>query len=143
MAQPVSPALLKQVQDVFDCWNDGDFTEMLAMWADDGRFDVSAVFADIPTARGHAETLTAWGAMFESLDGLRMDPVEAFSFGSGVFVVDMRLWGRGRASGAAVDRRYGYLCEFRQEDGKCVRSQLLPDVESALATAERAGAAMD
>ena len=71
MAQPVSPALLKQVQDVFDCWNDGDFTEMLAMWADDGEFDVSAVFADIPYgSEATLETLNAWEAMFESLDGL-------------------------------------------------------------------------
>lgn len=141
MAEPVSPAELKRIQDVFDCWNAGDFTEMLAMWAEDGDFDVSAVFADIRPAQGHAEILKTWEWMFESMDGLRMDPVEVFSLGPGTYVADMRLWGRGRASGAAVDRRYGYLCEFRREDGKCVRSQLLPDVETALATAERADVA--
>ncbi len=141
MARPVSPEMLRRVQEVFECWNGGDFTEMLAMWADDGSFDVSAVFTDIAPARGHAEVLRSWGELHDALDGLRMDPVEVFSFGSGRYVVDMRLWGEGRLSGAEVDRRYGYLCEFRREDGKCARSKLLPDVASALAIADEPAAA--
>jgi|RhiMethySRZTD1v2_1073278.scaffolds.fasta_scaffold1185428_2 ketosteroid isomerase-like protein len=143
MAETVPPETLKRVQEVFDCWNRGDFTDMLSMWAEDGAFDVSAVFTDISPARGHAEVLRAWRVMLDSLDGLRMDPVDAFSLGGGRYVVDMRLWGHGRRSGAGVDRRYGYACEFRPEDGKCVRSQLFPDVESALAAAEHAGVGTD
>jgi hypothetical protein len=139
------------VQDVFDCWNRGDFdcwnrgdfADMLGMWAEDGAFDVSSVFTDISPARGHEEVLGAWRAMADSLDGLRMDPVEVFTLGSGRYVVDMRLWGQGRRSRAVVDRRYGYICEFRRDDGKCVRSQLVPDLESALAAVQRAGVATD
>ena len=141
MAQPVPPEVLEQVQEVFECWNDGDFTEMLAMWAEDGTFDVSAVFTDIAPARGHAEVLRSWAELHDGLDGLRMDPVEVFSFGSGLFVADMRLWGKGTQSGVEVDRRYGYLCEFRREDGKCVRSKMLPDLASALAVAEEPASA--
>jgi ketosteroid isomerase-like protein len=143
MAERVSPEALKQIQSVFDCWNRGDFTDMLSMWAEDGRFDVSAVFTDIAPARGHVEVLRTWRVMLDSLDGLRMEPVEVFSLGSGRYVVDMRLWGHGRRSGAVVDRRYGYICEFRREDGKCVRSQLVPDVDSVLAATERPGVAAD
>ena len=141
MARPVPPDVLAQVQEVFECWNGGDFTEMLAMWAEDGSFDVSAVFTDVAPARGHSEVLHSWGELHDSLDGLRMDPVEVFSFGPGRYVVDMRLWGTGRHSGAEVDKRYGYLCEFRREDGKCVRSKLLPDVASAMALAEETATA--
>jgi hypothetical protein len=70
--------------------------------------------------------------------GLRMDPVEVLSLGSGRYVAHMRLWGRGRRSGVEVDQHYGYLCTFRLEDGKCVLGQMHPDVPSALAIAEEA-----
>ena len=135
MAERVPPETLKRVQEIFDCWNRGDFADMLDMWAEDGAFDVSAVFTDIPPARGHAELLRVWQGLLDSLDGLRMDPVDVFSLGAGRYVVDMRLRGHGRSSGAIVGRRYGYICEFRRDDGKCVRSELVNDVESALAAA--------
>src|SRR4029079_9424845 len=118
-----------------DCWNRGDFADMLDMWAEDGAFDVSAVFTDIAPAHGHAELVRVWRGLLDSLDGLRMDPVDVFSLGAGRYVVDMRLRGHGRSSGAIVGRRYGYICEFRRDDGKCVRSELVNDVESALAAA--------
>src|SRR5687768_16569188 len=116
MARPVPPETLEQLQEVFECWNGGNFTQMLAMWAEDGIFDVSAVFTDVAPARGHPDVLRSWEELLESLDGLRMDPVQVFELGQGLYVVDMRLWGEGRRSGAEVDKRYGYLCEFRRED---------------------------
>jgi ketosteroid isomerase-like protein len=132
MARAVSPQVLTEWQRVFDCWNRGDFDEMLAAYARDGSFDVSAVFPDIAPAHGHSEILGAWAALTENLDGLRLDPVDVLALGSGRYVVDMRLWGEGRRSGAAVDRRYGYICTFHERDGKCIRAELLPDVDAAL-----------
>jgi ketosteroid isomerase-like protein len=140
MARPVSPQVLDQLKEVFDCWNGRDFDGMLDMWAEDGTFDVSAVFVDLAPTRGHADVSRCWDELLDSLDGLRMDPVEVFSLGSGRYVVDMRLWGRGKRSGVEVDRRYGYVCTFR-EDGKCLRGQLLPDLASALAIAQAAATA--
>jgi ketosteroid isomerase-like protein len=135
MPRAVSPEVLGQIKEVFDCWNDRDFEGMLDMWAEDGVFDVSAVFADIATARGRADVSRCWQDMLESLDGLRMDPIEVFSLDPGRYVVHMRLWGKGKRSGVEVDQRYGYLCRFG-EDGKCLHGRLLPDLASALAVGQ-------
>jgi ketosteroid isomerase-like protein len=133
MAPAVSPEALEQWKRLYECWNSGDFDEMLDMYAEDATFDVSAVFTDLPPVRGHADIRNCWDELYETLDGLRMDPIEVFSLGSGRYVADMRLWGRGRRSGAEVDRRYGYLAVFGGENGKCLHSQLLPDMASAFA----------
>jgi hypothetical protein len=37
----------------FECWNRGELDLMQAMYAEDGAFDVSAVFTDVAPARGH------------------------------------------------------------------------------------------
>ena len=140
MARPVSPQVLEQFQKVFDCWNGGDFDQMLDHYAEDGVFDVSAVFVDVPPARGHADIRRSFDALHESLEGLRMDPVEVLSLGSDRYVAQMRLWGRGRSSGVEVDHRYGYLLTFRSADQKCLHGQMFPDVPSALAVAEKAAA---
>jgi ketosteroid isomerase-like protein len=136
MAQAVSPQILDQFKDVFECWNGGDFDEMLDHYAEDGIFDVSAVFVDVAPAQGHPSIRRSFEELYESLEGLRMDPIEVLSFGSGRYVAQMRLWGRGRRSGVEVDHRYGYLLTFRLEDGKCLHGQMFPDMPSALAIAE-------
>jgi ketosteroid isomerase-like protein len=138
MARPVSPQVLEQFKEVFDCWNCGDFDEMLDHYAEDGIFDVCAVFVDVAPARGHANIRRSFEALYESLEGLRMDPVEVLSLGSGRYVAEMRLWGKGRRSGVEVDHHYGYLLTFRLDDGKCLRGQMFPDVPSALAIADEA-----
>ena len=138
MARTVSPQVLDQWKEVFDCWNGGDFDEMLDHYAEDGIFDVSAVFVDVAPARGHVNIRRSFDALYESLEGLRMDPVEVLSLGSGRYVAQMRLWGKGRRSGVEVDQRYGYVCTFRLEDGKCLRGQMYPNVASALAIAGEA-----
>ena len=135
MSRTVSPQVLAQVKEVFECWNERDFEGMLDMWAEDGVFDVSAVFADLAPTRGREEVSRCWQEMLESLDGLRMDPIEVFSLGSRRYVVHMRLWGKGKRSGAEVDQRYGYVCTF-DEDGKCLHGRLLPDLASAFAVGQ-------
>jgi ketosteroid isomerase-like protein len=136
MARPVPPQLLQQFQEVFECWNGGDVDQMLDHYAQDGVFDVSAVFVDVPPARGHADIRRSFEALQESLEGLRMDPVEVLSLGSNRFVAQMRLWGKGRRSGVEVDHRYGYLLTFRAEDQKCLSGQMFPDVPTALAAGD-------
>jgi hypothetical protein len=101
-------------------------------------FDVSAVFTDIAPTRRHADIRRCWDELYESLDGLRMDPVEVFSLGSGRYIADMRLWGKGKRSGVEVDQLFAYLSVFRREDGKCLHSRLLPDMAAALASAASA-----
>jgi ketosteroid isomerase-like protein len=135
MARPVSPQLLDQFKEVFDCWNGGDYEQMLDHYAEEGILDISAVFVDIAPAQGHPSIRRSFEALHESLEGLRMDPVQVLSLGPGRYVAEMRLWGKGKSSGVEVDHRYGYLLTYRLEDGKCLRGQMFDDVPSALAFA--------
>ena len=109
---------------------------MQAMYAEDGVFDVSAVFADIAPARGHQNMRRQWEEVWETWGGLRLDPVEVFDVGDGRYVVDVRLWGKGKQSGAEVDQRFAFLYTLRPEDEKIIRAQLFSDVAAALSVAE-------
>ena len=109
---------------------------MLAMYAEDAVFDTSAVFTDVAPARGHRSMRRYWDDVWEVWGGLRLDPVEAFDVRDGRYVVDVRLWGKGKRSGVEVDQRFAFLYTFRPEDEKIIRAQLLPDVAAALSTAE-------
>ena len=60
-----------------------------------------------------------------------MDPLEVFDIGHGRFVVDVRLWGKGKRSGVEVDQRFAFLYTVREGDNKVVRCQLFPTVQVA------------
>ena len=109
---------------------------MLEPYADNAVFDVSAVFTDIAPVRGHENMHRCWHEMRETWEGLRLDPVELLDVGEGRYVADLRLWGKGRRSGAEVDQRFAMLYAVRPEDGKVTRAQLLPDVATALSLAK-------
>jgi ketosteroid isomerase-like protein len=105
-------------------------------YAEDGVFDVSAVFTDVAPMRGHQNMRRYWNELRETWEGIRMDPLEAFDIGDGRYVVDLRLWGKGQRSGVEVDQRFAMLYTFRPEDGRIIRAQLLPDVATAVSVAE-------
>jgi ketosteroid isomerase-like protein len=109
---------------------------MQAMYAEDGVFDVSAVFTDVPPLRGHRNMRRHWEEVWETWGGLRLDAVEAFDVGDRRYVVDVRLWGKGKRSGVEVDQRFAFLYTLSPEDEKIVCAQLLPDVAAAIAVAE-------
>jgi ketosteroid isomerase-like protein len=109
---------------------------MQAMYAEDGVFDVSAVFTDVEPLRGHQNMRRHWEEVWETWGGLRLDPLEAFDVGDWRYVVAVRLWGKGKRSGVEVDQRFAFLYTLRPEDEKIVRAQLLPDVATALSLAE-------
>ena len=109
---------------------------MQDMYADDGVFDLSAVFTDIAPIRGHENMRRCWDELWEAWEGIRMDPLEVFDVGDSRYVVAVRLWGKGKRSGVEVDQRFAFLYTLRPEDEKIVRAQLLPDVAKALSVAE-------
>ena len=109
---------------------------MLAMYAEDAVFDVSAVFTDVAPVRGHQNMRRYWDEMWEIWGGLRLDVLEAFDVGEDRYVVDVRLWGKGKRSGVEVDQRFAFLYTFHPEDEKIIRAQLVPDVAAALSVAE-------
>ena len=109
---------------------------MLEPYAEDAVFDISAVFTDVAPVQGQQSMRRCWHELRETWDGLRLDPVELLDVGEGRYVVDLRLCGKGRRSGAEVDQRFAMLYVVRPEDGKVASAQLLPDVAAAVSVAE-------
>ena len=109
---------------------------MEKMYAEDAVFDVSAVFTDVAPMRGKANIRRYWHELRETWEGLRLDPVEVLDVGDGRYVADLRLWGKGKRSGAEVEQRFAFLYTVRPEDGKVIRVRLLPDVAAAISVAE-------
>jgi ketosteroid isomerase-like protein len=131
MPATASPHVVDRFKVGFECWNDGELDLMQDMYAEDGEYDMSAVFTDTTPFRGHESMRRQWDEMWIAWEGIRMDPLEVFDLGGGRFVVDMRLWGKGKRSGAEVDQRYALLYTLRDSDDKVVRCQLFPSVEAA------------
>jgi ketosteroid isomerase-like protein len=142
MPQAASPEILEWFKEGFECWNGGELDLMQDMYAEDGEFDLSAVFTDTTPFRGHENMRRQWDEIWEVWEGLRMDPLEVFDVGEGRFVVDVRWWGKGKRSGAEVDQRFAYLYTLREADEKIVRCQLFPTVQAATdyATAPKSAA---
>ena len=109
---------------------------MEQMYAEDTVFDVSAVFTDVAPMRGKENIRRYWYELRETWAGLRLDPVEVLDVGDGRYVADLRLWGKGKRSGAEVEQRFAFLYTVRPEDAKVIRAQLLPDVAAAVSVAE-------
>ena len=135
MPQTASPEVVERFKDGFECWNDGELDVMQDMYAEDGEFDLSAVFTDTPPFRGHESMRRQWDELWETWQGIRMDPLEVFDLGHGRFVVDVRLSRKGKRSGAEVDQRFAYLYTLRDSDQKIVRCQLFPTVQTAMSVA--------
>jgi ketosteroid isomerase-like protein len=128
-----------RLQERFECWNRGEFDMMLEPYAEDVVFDLSAVFTDVGPIRGHQNIRDSWSELRETWDGLLMDPLDLFDVGDGQYVLEVRLWGRGRRSGVEVDQRFAFLYTLRP-DGKVVYARLLPDAATAFAAAESSAA---
>jgi ketosteroid isomerase-like protein len=140
IAHPLSPEILDRlrVKEAFDCWNRDELEPMLAMYAEDAVFDVSAVFTDVAPARGHRDMLRYWKELRETWEGgMRTEPIEAYDVGGGRYVLDLRVWGTGTLSGVEIDQRFAFLYTFRS-DGKVVLAQLFPDLTTAMSEAESA-----
>jgi ketosteroid isomerase-like protein len=112
MPQAPSPEILARVNDNFEWWNGGE-----------------------PQLR---HQLDEW---WETWEGLRMDSLQVLDVGRGRFVVDVRLWGKGKRSGAEVDQRFAFLYTLREADTKIVRAQLFPDAQAAMDHAENSASA--
>jgi ketosteroid isomerase-like protein len=104
----------------------------LEEYAEDAELDISAVFTDTPPLRGHESMRHQLDEWWETWQGLRMDSLQVLDAGRGRFVVDVRLWGKGKRSGAEVEQRFAFLYTLREADNKIVRAQLFPDAETAM-----------
>jgi ketosteroid isomerase-like protein len=136
MPEAASPEVIERFKKAFEFWNCGEPDLMVDEYAEDGEFDLSAVFTGMAVCRGHGSMRRQLDELWETWEGVRMEPLEVFDIGGGQFVVDLRLWGKGRRSGVEIQQRYGFLYTLRESDGKVVRSQLFPTVQAAIQSAK-------
>jgi ketosteroid isomerase-like protein len=131
MPQTTSPEVIERFKEGFEQWNCGELDLMQDQYADDAEIDFSAVFTDMEPLRGHETIRRQYNELWKAWEGIRLDPLEVFDVGQGRFVVDMRLWGKGKRSGVEVDQRLASLYTLRESDRKVVRNQLFPTVQAA------------
>lgn len=132
MADTASPEILARVRDNFEWWNGGEPQLMLNEYAEDAELDISAVFTDIPAIRGHENMRRQLDEWWDTWEGLRMDSLQVLDAGRRRFVVDVRLWGKGKLSGAEVEQHFAFLYTLRESDNKIVRAQLFPNAQAAM-----------
>ena len=120
------------VKENFEWWNGGEPQLMLDSYAPDAEFDMSAVFTDTPALHGRDALRHQLDEWWNTWEGLRMDSLDVVDVGHGRFIVDVRLWGKGKLSGAEVEQRFAFLYTLRDADHKIVRAQLFPTAEAAL-----------
>jgi ketosteroid isomerase-like protein len=141
MSEPASPEVLARVKENFEWWNGGEPQLMLNEYAEDGELDLSALFTDTPVIHGHDGLRQQLERFWEAWEGVRMEALEVFRVDDRRFVVDVRLWGKGRRSGAEVDQRFAALYTMRAGDNKIARCQFFPTLEAAMDFAAPAPAA--
>jgi ketosteroid isomerase-like protein len=132
MSEPVSPEILARVEENFEWWNGGEPQLMLDEYTEDGELDLSAVFTDMPVIRGHEGMRRQLDEFWEAWEGVRMDALEVTRIDDRRFLVDVRLWGKGRRSGAEVDQCFACLYTLRDGDNKVVRCQFFPTSQVAI-----------
>jgi len=84
------------------------------------------------TRRGVDAFGTAVDALADTFEGVRAQLDELFDVGDRIVVV-ATLHGRGRGSGADIERRQGYIWTFR--GGKAIRFEWFTDPDGALRAA--------
>lgn len=131
-AQAASPEMVDRIKRAYEYWNCGEPDLMVDEYAADGELDFSRVFTGMPAFRGHDSLRRQIDEFWETWEGVRMDPIEVLDAGGGHFVVELRLWGKGRRSGVEIDQRAAFLYTARESDGKIVRALLFPNRQEAL-----------
>jgi ketosteroid isomerase-like protein len=139
MPDIASPDVLARIKENFEWWNKGTPELMLSEYAEDGELDLTAVFTDTSVYRGHDNMRHQIKEFWETWAGLKMESLDAFDAAPDRFVVDVRLWGKGKRSGAEVDQRFALLYTLRAPDNKIVRAQLFPTIDAAMAAAAASG----
>jgi ketosteroid isomerase-like protein len=135
----MSQTNVEVVLALFDSTNARDFEAVMEAYADDV---VLSVHGELGALGGDdavgKEAVGEWfGDWFRTFDrDYRFEIEESQDWGEQVYIVATHH-GRGRASGAPVAQRTGWIYTLR--DGKVVRCDAYPDPAAALAAARRSG----
>jgi len=124
------------VKAAFDAWNDGKLEDVLPFVAEDiewleveGRPEVGME----GEVRGSETVRSMLESLFETWETYRLEPEQVRDLGGDRVIAVMRESARGRASGAEVASRWGYLLTIR--DGKLARVEAYRDPKRALEAA--------
>jgi hypothetical protein len=132
----MSQANVEVVRAVFDAWNGGELGDVAAFAAEgiewlevEGR-PVAEPGAEL---RGNATVRSMLESLFDAWESYRLEPEEIRDAGDDRVVAILQEIARGRASGAEVASRWGYLITLR--DGKVVRVEAYREARQALEAA--------
>jgi ketosteroid isomerase-like protein len=130
----VSAENVQALRDHFSATNAGDFEGAMSYYADDVELFVDPdAFLDGGTFKGRDAVGRWFGQWFATFaPGYTFEISETRDLGDVVLLVATHH-GRGRSSGAEVNRETGYLYSFR--GGKIVKVELYRDREAALEAA--------
>jgi ketosteroid isomerase-like protein len=132
VTQEASPEFVARVKDNFEWWNGGQPELMVDEYAEDCELDLTAVFTDMPVVHGHEGLRQQVSEFWKAWEGVRMESLDVVDVGGGRFLVDVRLWGKGKRSGAEVEQRFAFLYTLRDPDKKIIRAQLFPSAQAAM-----------
>jgi ketosteroid isomerase-like protein len=115
----MSQGRVEVVRRLFAYWERGDWPASAELF--DPDFETvfgTESFPDPGHYRGARRTLDAWSGWLEAWDELRVELQDVIEAGERVVTLQ-RLRGRGKGSGADVDREVGCIFDF--DRGKIVR----------------------
>jgi hypothetical protein len=101
-------------------------------YAPEIEWTTTAEAIDRATYRGHDGVRRLFGTFDDEFDDLRFDVEELIDAGDKV-IATIRIGGRGRASGAPVDRTWSHVCSLR--DGMIYRVRAYTERAEALEAA--------
>jgi ketosteroid isomerase-like protein len=117
------------VRAVFDAWNNGSLEDVLP-FAAEGIEWVEVEGLPGGDFRGKARFHSMLQSLFESWEHYRLEPEDVRPVDSDRVVAILREIGRGRASGAPVESRWGYVMTIH--DGRLSRVEAYRDPGQAL-----------
>lgn len=117
-----------------DLLNQGRFDEAAALLADDVVWYPRLAAVDAGALRGRSVIAQTWREQVEAFGGvgsLVWEVLTVEALGAGTLLAEVRMSGKGAASGVAVEDRFAMLVVFR--NGKAVRVDSYDDRAAALA----------
>jgi ketosteroid isomerase-like protein len=120
-------------QSAWEAYEAGDIERLLSMLDPEVVVEVPVELGNAGTFRGHDQFVKWLGAWQEAWESFEMQTIGAVAVGDRHVVCDMAQTGVGRGSGIEVNRKMGWLFEFR--DGRTVHIELFSEFDSALAAA--------
>jgi ketosteroid isomerase-like protein len=127
----VSQENVEIVRGAFEAWDDAGVTAALAFVDPDAELELAPSVLDEGVIRGREAIGAYLGSVVEELwESFAIEHTNYESVGRRHVVVDVRMWGRGRASGAAVEQRSVEAFEVR--GGRIVRWGVYRDRADAL-----------